>query len=363
MKSCPYCKEEVRDDALKCRYCQSQLMPFPAVAPATNADDRVTYVLDRGFFRFAKFAVGVLAIFLVVGAYLFGFKLEASLEKVREVQDQVKATSDKLKESQREMENATATVANLKIEVERVLSAAKLTVGEINEQKAAAVAIVVSIRELTPSQESALRQAKLAKSDQTRSGTVGKYWANGTTLRVRFLGGTPVARKGVQEAAALWTQHANLKIKFVPSGDAEIRIAFKQGEGSWSFVGTDALGVPKDQPTMNFGWEEARTYLHEFGHAIGLIEEHQNPAANIKWNTELVYLELSGPPNNWPRETIDSRVLKKVAANELGDYRAFDPLSIMTMAFSSSWTGGVAIGNSKQLSESDKALVGRLYPK
>jgi hypothetical protein len=43
---------------------------------ATSTRRRVTYVFDTDLIRFAKFVGAVLAIFLVVGAYLFGFKLD-----------------------------------------------------------------------------------------------------------------------------------------------------------------------------------------------------------------------------------------------------------------------------------------------
>src|SRR3989338_8857959 len=86
MQICPYCKEQIRGDAIKCRYCQSTLF---ATDPTKNPENegRITYILDRDLVRFAKFSVAVLAIFLVVGASLFGFKLDSALEKVRSTQE------------------------------------------------------------------------------------------------------------------------------------------------------------------------------------------------------------------------------------------------------------------------------------
>ena len=77
---------------------------------------------------------------------------------------------------------------------------------------------------------------------------------------------------------------------------AQIRISFKY-TGSWSTIGIDALDVPANQPTMNYGWltadtedaEYSRVVIHEFGHTLGLIHEHQHPEGGIPYDLEKVY--------------------------------------------------------------------------
>ena len=95
---------------------------------------------------------------------------------------------------------------------------------------------------------------------------------------------------------------------------------------------------------MNLGQIDRRSILHEFGHVLGLIHEFNNPKANIPWNKELIYRELSGPPNFWPTSTIDANIFTKISAGKLGDYREFDPHSVMNFYFHKDWTGGLALG-------------------
>jgi hypothetical protein len=113
---------------------------------------------------------------------------------------------------------------------------------------------------------------------------------------------------------------------------------------------------------MNLAWVERENILHEFGHVLGLVEEHQNPNANIKWNKEAILKSLQGPPNFWSRSQIDDFIFKKVSKDQVGEYREFDPKSIMTPFFSAAQTGGQNIGGATALSESDKQLSRKLYP-
>ncbi len=358
MQTCPYCKEQLLDGATKCRYCQSSLTP-----PSSAAKDarRITYIVDADLIRFAKFTAAVLAVFLVVGAYLFGFKLETSVEKVNALQKDVEKATVDLKASQLELQNAKAAVVALKANVESVLAQARVTLGEIGKQRDSAVAMVISIRELSPDQKRTLDAVK--SSEPGKASGKWKYWIPNTTIRIAFLGGTAMQRDFVKSVAVEWARYANVAFAFTEVANSDVRIAFDLGGGSWSFVGTDVLGVAKSEPTMNLGWTRRDNVLHEFGHVLGLIEEHQNPNAGIRWNVAQLRKELGGPPNNWDEATIQDRVLKVVPRDKLGDYRPFDPRSIMAFPFEARLTGGVAVGGGTDLSESDKALVQRLYPR
>ncbi len=100
-----------------------------------------------------------------------------------------------------------------------------------------------------------------------------------------------------------------LKFVFVPSG-GEVRIGFDPYGGCWSLVGTDCI-KSNERTTMNFGWLDAATIVHEFCHALGMIHEHQNPKNNpIKWNKPVVYSELQRT-NNWDKSQTDHNMFKK----------------------------------------------------
>ena len=197
----------------------------------------------------------------------------------------------------------------------------------------------------------------------------GKLWKPGRTLRVRFLDGEPQVQNRLESFAHQWSDYANIKFDFGADPNAEIRISFAQA-GSWSYIGTDALSIPKNQPTMNFGWltmatpndEYSRVVIHEFGHALGCIHEHQNPATDIPWNKEAVYDYYAGPPNNWTRMQTDINLFTRYSAT-LTQFSQFDPESIMLYPIPNEFTiGDFEVGWNRVLSSADKQFVATLYP-
>ena len=155
----------------------------------------------------------------------------------------------------------------------------------------------------------------------------------------------------------------NLDILFVDNpNDADVRISFDRGSGSWSLLGTDSLQEKKNA-TMNFGWFDVPTTIHEFGHMIGLVHEHQNPKGQkIMWDEKKV-IKWAKESQGWSEETTRQNIINNYDKNSVNGSE-FDPLSIMLYFFPASLTtNNIGTEQNFRLSGQDVIWINKMYHK
>lgn len=266
--------------------------------------------------------------------------------------------------------------------------------------RAEAEAFVIDLNMLVPLEQQqeavlyALQERASNAPDPDAGGKVSlavarnRLWEPGKRLRVHFLDASayPNSKQRVEmviETAKEWTQYANLSLDVSEDQDAELRVSFNAQDGCWSFIGTDARTRHPSQATINlsiFGGQEVRAdyrkyVLHEFGHAIGCIHEHQTPIAGIQWNKPVVY-KYYMDNFHWDPPKVDFNVFHifaQASTNHVAgpndpivvDYTPkMDPTSIMVYPIPKAHTlNGYCVEWRDDLSEMDKKFIELMYPK
>lgn len=213
-----------------------------------------------------------------------------------------------------------------------------------------------------------------AQTGKTRAAMLREaMWTPGETITLFFLDGEPKLKAKVMQYASMWTgsMMANLELAVIRSQkQADIRVSFLQS-GDWSVIGNTCRFMKEklDEPTLNLGSvslempEEKirRAVLHEFGHALGLVHEHQNPAGGIQWNRAQVLADLTPPKGRWTAEQVENNMFAPVAAKET-NFTPLDVSSIMMYPIPPAWTeNGFTTVLNTNLSRLDRAFIREQY--
>jgi hypothetical protein len=198
-----------------------------------------------------------------------------------------------------------------------------------------------------------------------------KYWgAAGIKLSVSFLDNPETAlRKRIVSHMNAWSRKCHVSFHQVAK-HGQVRIA-RAADGYWSYLGTDILEIPPDEPTMNLeGFtmqtpesEYRRVVRHETGHTLGAPHEHMRAelVSRIDPAKAYAYFQQS---DGWDRATVDAQVLTAVDANSIMGTPNADQSSIMCYQLPGSITkDGQPILGGTDIDATDFAFMSSIYPK
>ncbi|KAB2915486.1 MAG: hypothetical protein F9K29_13115 [Hyphomicrobiaceae bacterium] len=215
-------------------------------------------------------------------------------------------------------------------------------------------------------------------------------WKPGQTIKVCFRSGSEKAQERVARYAREWMQYANVVFDFGEGstlrkcqgdGHEDIKIDFVDGKGWWSFFGT--VSRQRD-PSMNlqfFGVDTPRfangqpapeselrkTILHEFGHALGMLHEHQSPRANCDAEIDWEAAYAVGAKIGWPKEQVDRNFRQFLQNDEFNatevDRRSIMHYSLPPQIFKGGTRSPCWVPENLDLSEKDRAFIRRIYPR
>jgi hypothetical protein len=149
-------------------------------------------------------------------------------------------------------------------------------------------------------------------------------------------------------------------IQFVPlSAQANyVNITVEGGGGGEGFSSVGMVGDP--QQLECGGGCAVATWLHEMGHTVGLLHEHQRPDRNSYITFTIANADLPNVPGNFTLETYDYQTIGLYDYASVMHYGAFD-FSAVGKPVLESIPAGIPLSNDVGYSLGDVDQVERLY--
>ncbi|RBR26456.1 uncharacterized protein FIESC28_00750 [Fusarium coffeatum] len=199
-----------------------------------------------------------------------------------------------------------------------------------------------------------------------------KYWGTASVrLTVSFTDGPESALHArILSHMNAWGIYSNVEFVQVASG-GQVRIARKKNDGYWSFLGTDILHIPKNQPTMNLDSftmetrdsEFYRVIRHETGHTLGFPHEHMTSGIVSRIDREKAFVYF-WETQRWDREETTAQVLTPLKNSALIATEVPDPTSIMCYDLPAKiMKDNIAVPGGNDINEIDGKFAAFLYPK
>jgi hypothetical protein len=236
-------------------------------------------------------------------------------------------------------------------------------------------------REINPENE--LERRTVARSPIGRRGgarriavVIARKWPKkGVRLSVSFMD-TPSAalRSRILAHMNAWGEQANVVFSET-QGTGQVRIARLDSPedmaGYWSYIGTEILEIPEDEPTLNLeGFtmrvsdaEFRRVVRHEAGHTLGFEHEHMRTDIVNQIDRKKAFAFFD-KDQGWSPEEVEEQVLTPLAKKSIMGTKESDPLSIMCYQLP-----GAIMKNRKpvpggnDINANDFAFAKSLYPK
>jgi hypothetical protein len=195
-------------------------------------------------------------------------------------------------------------------------------------------------------------------------------WPSGSRLGVRFLNGSPTLRERTMAVASAWSAAANVRFEATTDSSAPVRVRFTASNASWARLGTTEPEVyaNHDSATVLLGNLTEATpadsfhavVLHEFGHTLGLVHEHQRPESPLDWN-EAETIDYFARTYGWNRDAVRAWVFGQYPhADVLAG--AYDSLSVMHYPLPGALTySGRGAPLNHTLSERDRRSIAIAY--